>query len=47
VAGAELDWLFSVSGDSLTVTTAPGSPYSGTVAEHEGLSFVVDLSTYF
>jgi len=47
VAGAEMDLLFSVSGDSLTVTTAPGSPYSGTVAEHEGLSFVLDLSYYF
>jgi hypothetical protein len=47
VAGAEVDWLYSASGDSLTVTTAPGSPYSGTVAEHEGVSFVLDLSYYF
>lgn len=45
--GANVGWMWRLSGDLFTVTTTPDSPYSGTAVEHEGLDFLIDLSYHF
>jgi len=45
--GADLGWMWRVSGDLFRVSTAPDSAYSGTTLDHEGLDFLLDLSWHF
>jgi hypothetical protein len=45
--GADIGWMWRLSGDLFTVNTTPDSPYSGTAVEHEGLNFFMDLSYHF
>ena len=42
--GADVGWMWKVSGDLFTVNTTPDSPYSGTTVGHEGLNFLIGLS---
>jgi hypothetical protein len=45
--GANVGWMWKLSGDLFTVNTAPDSPYRGTTVAHEGLNFLVDLAFSF
>jgi hypothetical protein len=45
--GADVGWMWKLSGDLFTVNTAPDSPYRGTTVAHEGLNFLVDLAFSF
>jgi hypothetical protein len=45
--GADVGWMWTVSGDLFTVYTTPDSPYSGTTVAHEGLDFLIDLGFHF
>ncbi len=45
--GADVGWMWKLSGDLFTVNTTTGSPYQGTTLAHEGLNFLVDLAFHF
>jgi len=45
--GADVGWMWKLSGDLFTVTTAPDSPYTGTTVSHQGLNFLIDLGFHF
>lgn len=45
--GADLGWLWKVSGDLFVVTTTPDSSYGGAALEHEGLDFLLEVSYHF
>jgi hypothetical protein len=45
--GANMGWMWRLSGDLFTVNTTSDSPYSGTSVGHEGLDFLMDLSYHF
>jgi hypothetical protein len=42
--GADVGWMWKLTGDLFTVNTTPDSPYTGTTVAHEGLNFLVNLS---
>jgi opacity protein-like surface antigen len=42
--GADVGWMWKLSGDLFTITTTPDSLYSGTTLRHQGLNFVIGLS---
>ena len=42
--GANVGWMWKLSGDLFTITTTPDSLYSGTTLRHQGLNFVIGLS---
>jgi hypothetical protein len=45
--GADVGWMWKLSGDLFTVNTTPDSPYSGTTVAHEGLNFLANLAYHF
>jgi hypothetical protein len=45
--GADVGWMWRLSGDLFRVNTTPDSPYSGTAVEHEGLNFLLGLAYHF
>ncbi len=45
--GADVGWMWKVTGDLFAVNTTPDSPYQGTTLAHEGLNFLVDLAFHF
>ena len=45
--GADVGWMWKLTGDLFTVNTTTDSPYLGTTVAHEGLNFLVNLSYHF
>jgi hypothetical protein len=45
--GADVGWMWKLSGDLFTVNTTPDSPYAGTTVAHEGLDFLFHLAYHF
>lgn len=45
--GADVGWMWKLTGDLFTVNTTPDSPYSGTTVAHEGLNFLINLAYHF
>jgi len=45
--GADVGWMWKLTGDLFTVNTTTDSPYLGATVAHEGLNFLVNLSFHF
>jgi hypothetical protein len=45
--GADVGWMWKLSGDLFTVNTTSDSPYAGTTVAHEGLDFLFNLAYHF
>ena len=45
--GADVGWMWKLTGDLFTVNTTPDSPYTGATVAHEGLNFLINLAFHF